>query len=170
MMHDHLEPRELIDFDRLESTRREEALAHIEACADCRGRWLAEDPSRIFALLSLSPIPEVALDDLSARLGDAIDSAPDSRRPRPRLHAFTSIAASLLLAAAFLGYLSIRSTPPIGTPTALAPVAVVERIEQGEPRPTEGVEVISSPGAAQILELSVGETQVVMIFDEAMKI
>lgn len=169
-MRDHLQPRELIDFDRLESARREAALAHLEACADCRGRWLAEDPTRIFALLSLSPIPEAALDDLSARLGDAIDSAPDSSRRRSRVQAFTAVAASLLLAAVFLGYLSTRSTPLIGTSPTLAPTAVVERIEQGEGRPTEGVEVISSPGAAQVLELSVGETQVVMIFDEAMEI
>jgi hypothetical protein len=38
------------------------------------------------------------------------------------------------------------------------------------PAPSDGIELISSPGDAQVMEFTVGETQIVMIFDEAMDI
>jgi len=169
-MSRHLESHEFVGFDRLDSQPRATALGHLEGCAECRARWLEDDPTRIFALLSLAPIPDEALARLSARVGDAVDAESGERRRGARLRALVSVAASVLLAAAFLGYLATRTAVDLGWPAAPGMTAVAEREAGTEALPAQGVEVISSPGAAQVLELSVGETQVVMIFDEAMEI
>jgi len=49
------------------------------------------------------------------------------------------------------------------------PPSELARIADGERAlPAAGVELLSSPGAARVVDLTVGETQVVMIFDEGL--
>ena len=67
---------------------------------------------------------------------------------------------------------------PAETGAPLTAGAGEERVEPGPalplPRwstePVRGVELIDSPGTGRLVNLSVGETRVVMIFDEALDI
>ncbi|HKQ61548.1 MAG TPA: hypothetical protein VJS92_09650, partial [Candidatus Polarisedimenticolaceae bacterium] len=43
-------------------------LAHLRDCASCRRQLADQDPSRLFGLLALAPIPESAFAELEARL------------------------------------------------------------------------------------------------------
>ena len=97
-------------------------------------------------------IPEASLERLSESVRDALDQMDrkdrvDKRAQRRGLG--WSVAASLLLAAALTG---VTLTPQTETAsTENAPV----------------FELLSSPGQAQVVDLSVGEVQITMIFDEA---
>jgi hypothetical protein len=96
------------------------------------------------------------------------------------------VAAALLLAGFFGGYLlapgspvppeRIASTPGQAGPVLAgrqAPVEIVDpaaALERFDREPVTGVELLDSPGSGQLVNVSVGETQVVMIFDEALDI
>lgn len=142
-------------FDALGPEARRAVLRHVGGCTACRGRLVAADPARIFALLSADELPAEALERLERRVREGID---DAKKPAGRrwIAQAASLAASVLLAAAFLGYLW-RTPAPLQA--AAEPAA--------EP-PAGEIFLISSPGEAQVVDLTVGETQVVMIFDEAL--
>jgi anti-sigma factor RsiW len=163
-MRPHPQPDNLRRFHELEPELRGEVLGHVAVCAECRERFLAPDPSRAFALLSQAVVPQEALDRLSRRVAER--TAPIRRSYR-----YASLAASLLLAALFGGYLLTRPTTDPGAGVAAPRVEIVEIDAAPQADTTAGsVQVISSPGTAQVLDLTVGETQVVMILDEAMDI
>jgi len=144
--------------DDTSSADRTVALRHLEDCADCRARWAAADESRLFALLATQEIPLEALDRLSASVRTGIEAPAASRR---RHGLGFSVAASLLLA------LVLGGIATWGPPKEPAPE--IAAVEAGEPAPTNATfELLSSPGHAQVVDLSVGETQIVMIFDEAL--
>ena len=156
-MSQHL-GREAIDrFDDLGRDERAAAVEHATGCADCRNRLCGADPTRAFALLSTLPLPAGALDRLSADLDRAIDRL--ERRPSPR-RAWASIAASIVLALALVGLVGDRPGAP--APTVVETSAV-------EP-PYGRVDLLSSPGQAQVVDLRVGGTQVVMIFDKDLQL
>ena len=169
-MTTHLDPIDVRGFDSLVPQRRQEVLEHVERCPACRAELIASDPSRLFALLALEPIPAEALEALSGRVTAELDRQDDRRGTGARWGLVGSLAASLLLAGLFSGYLATR--PALPTLDARGPATDVVEIEPSLGRTSSpgGIELISSPGEAQVLELSVGETQVVMIFDDELDI
>ena len=76
-MRPHPHPDDLRRFNELEPELRGEVLGHVAGCAECRERFLAPDPSRAFALLSLAVVPEETLDRLSRNVAER--TAPRSR-------------------------------------------------------------------------------------------
>ena len=165
----HPESSLLERYEALTAGEREELLAHAESCPSCRQRLAEADPTRLFALLSRAPVGEQALERLGERLDRDLGRGDARRWGSPWFRAAASVAASLALAAV-LGSFALR--PPAGMPVASAPAAAPSGVvlaREGDPAPG-GVQLISSPGEAQVMELSIGETQVVMIFDEALDI
>ena len=57
-MSGHPEP---VVWDSASAAEREAWVTHVDACAECRARWLADDPSLMFALLAREPIPDAVL-------------------------------------------------------------------------------------------------------------
>ena len=154
-MTSHLESRAIDRFDDLDRAARAVAVEHAAGCADCRARLLAADPTHAFALLAAVPIPAGRLENLSAEVGREIDRLGGRSRSRGR--AIGSVAASVALAAALVGLVGDRGAP--------------ETVERAGVEPAYGrVDVLSSPGEAQVLDLRVGGTQVVMIFDKDLEL
>ena len=158
-MSAHPGPELLLELDGLDTCDRNAVLEHVANCAVCREVVAAEDPSRLFALLARHPIPGDLLDDVSTAVMAGIDSetqaAPAPSRSR-RLWAVGAWAAGILLAAA---------------------LSLVPRVEEVEPPqgpvdsvPRATVMVLESPGQAQVVDLALGETQVVMIFDQELEL
>ncbi|NIM01148.1 MAG: hypothetical protein GTO30_01205 [Acidobacteria bacterium] len=161
-MAEHPKQAEIVGFDALARDRREAVLAHVADCASCRAAWLAEDGSRLFSLLSHAPIPEPKLRELSARVGAAVDRLTPQATRRLRFR-IASIAASLLLAAVLGGVLWNHEWPT-------GRVATMDEIEALPLLDEEvaGMQVIETSGEnAQVLNLNVGGTEIVMIFDES---
>ena len=140
---------------------RRQALAHAAECAACRAALLDEDPTRIFAFLSDAPIPESVLDEVmdAVRLG-IVEQGPAPGwatqalgwlRPAVAWAAAAGLAGVLLLVA------GSRVRPGAGATAGLAPAAV-----------PASVELIGAPPSARVVDLTVGDTQVVMIFDEGL--
>lgn len=126
---------------------REAALDHLVGCADCRRRWLADDPTRAFALLGRAPVPEPVLDGV-------VDGVRRETAPRRRVAA-GAWAAAILIVATLVGFgLQKRE-----------PVIVAEALEL-DARPRGTLALLESPGEAEVVDLAVGENQVVMIFDQ----
>ena len=168
-MNDHPEVKLLDRYEALSAAQRGDLLRHAERCATCRRRLAEADPTRLFALLSRLPVSEGALNRLTIGLDRELDR-DDPKRPGSRwLGAVASIAASLALAAV-LGSFALRLAADLPVASVPAPaMGGVVLAREGEPAPG-GLQLIFSPGEAQVMELSIGETQVVMIFDEALDI
>ena len=126
----------------LNGEAREAALDHLVGCSDCRRLWLADDPTRAFALLGRAPIPGPVLDGV-------VDGVRRATAPRRRF-AVGAWAAALVIVATLLGF-SLRETE---TPLEL------------DARPRGTLALLESPGEAEVFDLAVGDRQVVMIFDQ----
>jgi hypothetical protein len=133
---------------------RDMRLAHARDCAACRARLLAEDPTAIFAFLKDVEIPEALLRSVSAGVAAELDRAP--RVPWLRPAAAWAAAAALALGLLVPAALHRGGLAPT-IPSAPAAVSAAS--------PRAGIEAIRTPGPAQVLDLTVGDTQVVMIFD-----
>lgn len=161
-MNEHVDPGGLRDPETLPESRRRELLAHAAGCAECRRRLAAEDPSGLFALLAVQPLPAGALERLSQRVEDELSRQAAPGRAGRNWRVTASIAASLLLAVLFGTYVSRRDVGPL---PARAAAPVVEALA-----PPRGIELMSSPGRAEVVDVEVGGTRVVMIFDKELKI
>jgi hypothetical protein len=142
---------------------RLERLQHARDCAGCRERLLSGRPERLFALLALEAPPAAGLERMTSGVMQRIAGESAGRRRRLHLKALVPAAASLILAGLFGIYTTLQS---VGMPSG--PLALEPFFEAGAP--SDGIELISSPGQAQVMEFTVGETQIVMIFDEALDI
>ena len=146
-------------LDGLADAEREHALEHLGECEACQRETAAGDPTRLFALLATRPVPQAILDEVSGRVAAAVrgEEAVRVRLPSPRLRTASAWAAAAALAAALLLPLAggPGRTAPEDPAVAFAPAAT----------PRAGVQVVSSPGVSQVVDLTVGETQLVMIFD-----
>ncbi len=165
-MSDHLQPHQLAAFDALADDQRAAALDHVRECAVCRAAWLAEDGSRVFALLARAPLPEHRLERLSERVDAALDRLEPRVPVRRGMFRVASIAASLLLAAVLGAVLWNHELPA-------EPVAVLDEIDALPPldEGVAGLRLVASPGGeAQVLDLSIGGTQILMIFDESIEL
>ncbi len=162
-MSSHPDRASLHDLDTLAPERRDEVLDHVAVCSRCRDAFVAGDPTRVFALLNRRPIPDEVLGEVTAGVMAGIEAgvaAPAHRfgHGRRRVWAWGAVAAAAILAVALV--LVPRTEPPVPE-THVADAAV-----NAAPRST--VTVIETPGEAQLVDLTVGETQVVMIFDRDM--
>lgn len=135
---------------------RRAALAHAAECARCREQLLDEDPTHLFALLALTEIEPGVLAEVSQGVADRIDAAA-SARPK-RWIAGAGWAAAAVLAVCIVRVLAVP----------FAPEPAIAQIEEKQPRAE--VEVLAPSGVKQIVDLTVGESQVVMIFDERVKL
>jgi hypothetical protein len=164
MMNEHLNQHEIAGFDALADERRDAALDHLRECGVCRTAWLADDESRVFSLLARAPLAEEKLAQLSDRLDAAIDELQPRGPVRRGVFRVASIAASLLLAAV-LGVVMWNHELParIATVEDIAPLPFDEEIA--------GIRLVTTPGGeAQVLDLSIGGTQILMIFDESIEL
>lgn len=158
-MSGHLAPETVERFDELERAARALAVEHAAACAPCRERLLAAEPTRAFALLATLPIPPSCLDRLDAELDRELDRRA-GRVARSPQRTVATIAASIALAAALVGLIGERGGRMPPHP------AEIESATAGSEPAYGRVDLLSSPGQAQVLDLRVGGTQVVMIFDK----
>ncbi len=160
-MNGHPDP---LGLDALEEGERREAIEHLGRCEACRKKALAGDASRLFALLAASPVPRDILDRVSSGVAAAIrGEAPVPRRaPSYRVRTASAWAAAAVLAAAILLPLAGRPGQPGPERASAAP--------SREQVPRAGVQLVASPGAIQTVDLTVGETQLVMIFDPRLEL
>lgn len=141
---------------------RDERLRHAQDCAACRKELFGDSPERLFSLLALGEAPAADLDRLTSGVMQRIEDEAAGRR-RLHLRAIVPVAASLLLAGLLGIYTTLQRIEPAPGLAALEPFLEASA-------PSGGIELISSPGDAQVMEFAVGETQVVMIFDESLDI
>jgi anti-sigma factor RsiW len=148
----------------LEEGKRREALEHLGGCEACRKEAVAGDASRLFALLAARPVPLEILDQVSGGVAAAIRGETSVPRPLPssRFRTASAWAAAAVLAAALLLPLAGRLGQPGPERAAAAPA--------GASVPRAGVQLVASPGAIQTVDLTVGETQIVMIFDPRLEL
>ncbi len=151
-----------VDPVRLEvssGAKRRALLEHVRACAPCRRAAVDHDPSMIFGLLALAPLPPALLDDLSREVARR---AGNDRQPYgaisvpatwPRRVAAAAVFALTLLS----GYATLRERFALPTPLALSS----RRAD---------VEVDSGRGVSHVIDLIVGETQIVMVYNGELKL
>ncbi len=140
------------DWDSTSAPDRRCWIEHATVCSECRDSWIAGDPSRVFTLLADCPVvDEVVEQEALLRLSADIRREMRSVRPAGRLVRLVAAAvlAAALLAPSAAWLLRDRPEPPL-------PLAIVE--------------FVSSPGEARVVDLSVGDTQVVMIFDPRLEL
>ena len=121
-----------------------------------RERTDGDDPTAIFALLRDVEIPEALLAAVSEGVSAELDRETGRRpwlRPAAAWAAAAGLACALLLPAA-------SRRRPLAPLAAVAPV-----VQTAADAPRAGIESLRTPGPAQVLDLTVGDTQVVMIFD-----
>jgi hypothetical protein len=146
-------------IDVLPEAERREALEHLRRCEACRRAAMAGDPTRLFSLLAARPLPRNVLDRVATGVSAAVRGGEfvPVHLPSPRVRMVSAWAAAALLAAALLLPMAGGERRPghEDATAVLAPAAL----------PRAGVQVVSSPGVSQVVDLTVGETQLVMIFD-----
>ena len=151
-MNTHPSPGRLSLVDDLPPEERAAIHAHVGQCGACRAIWVGVDPSRLFALLADRALPQDLVDAVSAGVAAEIDDGATSVPWTGR--AVVAVAASVLLA---LGAVFFGSPGP-GEP---APVAEFREITPGAQ-----LVLLESPGDPRVMDFTVGDTQVVMIFDQ----
>lgn len=152
-MSAHVDPAAL---ETATGAARTEMLAHLRGCAACRRAVVDQDPSALFALLALAPVPERVLDEVQAtvvrRAGDA---APSYGVPAPWLR--RAAAAAIFALVVLSGYVTLHDRT--GGP---APAPVLSQ--------RADVEVDTGRGVSQVIDLTVGETQLVMVYNGDLKL
>jgi hypothetical protein len=133
---------------------RSAMLAHLRACSSCQRSVAAHDPSALFGLLALAPLPPALLDDLSA----AVARQAGNDRPSyvvladPAVWPRRAAAAAVLVLTLLSGYATLFERSEVTPPLSLSS----RRAD---------VEVESSRGVSQVIDLTVGETQIVMVYN-----
>jgi hypothetical protein len=107
------------------------------------------------------------LDRVSERTEAAIERERRRGRSRRAL-GWASLAASILAAALFIAQAWNQRGVETPGPTRAAEAGAVQ--PPAPAIPAGIIEILDSPGSADVVEMSVGDVEVVMIFDEAMKI
>ena len=119
------------------------------------GDGTEDDPTLVFARLREIEIPPDLLEAVSRNVNAVLDrEAPRGRWIRPA----AAWAAAAALAIAVLVPAALRPVP-LPTHVAVVPAPATPEL------PRAGITSLRTPGPAQVLDLTVGDTQVVMIFD-----
>jgi hypothetical protein len=145
----HVDPGEL---DVASGEARRVLLEHVAACRACRAAAAAYDPSLLFALLALAPVPAAVLDAVSQDVLRRIE--PPSRRAP--LRAVAAAAAVVALASGVSIFL------PGFEPTPVTPLAAVV--------PRADVDVAPGGAVSQVVDFTVGDTQVVMVYNAELQL
>ena len=147
----------LDEFDSLEGDRRRDVLAHVAGCSACRRVLMQENPSRIFALLAFAPVEAVALEAVSAAVSVQLTSGKARHRSWAPVAGWAAAAILAVFAGLSLwGPLQPSDRGGFETASVLEPRADVHVLSPADPR--------------QIVDLTVGDSQVVMIFDERFRL
>lgn len=153
----HVDPERL---DGASGDARRTMLEHVRGCASCRRTLALHDPTLLFGLLALQPVPQETLDEVSARVARRVGTDPGSRDVLVE-YAFwpRRVAAAALFALVLLsGYVTLHDRQVEGPPVAVtAPPAAIS--------PRADVEVQAASGLSQVVDLTVGETQIVMVYN-----
>jgi len=152
----HVDP---VRLSASSGAERRALLAHLRVCAACRSRAAGHDPTLLFGLLALDPLPPILLDDVSRSVARRVGS------DRPAFGAIAEsaswprrVAAAAVLALALLsGFATLRERSASPVPSALSS----RRAD---------VEVHSDRGVSQVIDLTVGETQIVMVYNGELKL
>jgi hypothetical protein len=148
-----------IDLARLDvavGASRRVLLEHAASCARCRRALAQRDPSSIFALLSLKAIPGDAQEAVSKAVArgagrdralpaEALSSSGPARR-------VVAAAVVVLALASGIATVVLRPSGPPAAPAALAAARADVDV-----RPTAAV--------SEVVDFTVGETQVVMVYN-----
>lgn len=127
---------------------------HLLACPPCRRAVVHHDPSALFGLLALEPLPPILLQELSRTIARRAGSE------RPSFGAFAAAAtwprraaaAAMFALTLLCGYATLHDRSAGPAP----PVLSSRRAD---------VEVDSGRGVSQVIDLTVGETQIVMVYN-----
>ena len=158
-MSGHLDPAAVRAWDELTGDERMVHLRHVRECPACRAMLASECPEALFGMLSLSPLPAAALQSLSSNVQWAIEGERSSGIGIRRWLQMAGLAASLLIAGWLGAYLTRSEPDPGPEPPAVARQPVVKpedwkQIHQQIDRmvPAEGIELVSSPSSAQVVD------------------
>jgi hypothetical protein len=148
-------------LDDLPESERKTALAHLGVCSACRRAAVAEDPTRVFSILAARQVPEEVLERVSRGVAAVLRGDPGAPslafRPR-RARIVSAWAAAAALAAALLLPLASRSPLPEGRDNGTASLA---RAPMPRPEPSGAPRT----GEPEMVNLAVGDTEIMMIFD-----
>jgi hypothetical protein len=146
----HLDPSAFVDAS---GDLRRVMLAHLQECATCREAVIDHDPSALFGLLAAAPIPTAVLEavssDVAQRAGTGRFSFGDVMTAAPSGGRFVAAAAAAGLALA--SFLATRVPVP-----DLAPALHANRAD---------VDVHADRAVSKVVDFTVGETQVVMVYN-----
>jgi len=147
----HVDP---IRWESASGRQREEMLSHLAACASCQRAVAAHDPSAIFALLALAPLPASLLDDVSTAVARraGTDQPSFGALAEPALWPRRAAAAAIVVLTLLSGYATLSKRPSLAPPVSLS-------------QRRADVEVESGRGVSQVIDLTVGETQIVMVYN-----
>ena len=148
-MSGHVDPAQLADSG---GEVRRAMLEHVRACPPCRKSLAAADPSALFGLLALAAVPAEALHEVSAAVVRRIESERVAVS-WPRRAAAAAIFAITILT----GYVTLHDQP------------VAPRQAQKTPQRAD-VEVGTDGGVSQVIDLTVGETQLVMVYNGELRL
>jgi hypothetical protein len=138
-------------WEGAEGALRRAMVEHLRSCAACRRAAAAHDPAILFALLDRTPIPAAILDGVSAGLARRLDA------DRAATGARRATAAAMIALVLVCGYATIRDeTVPGGLASRELPFV---------DHPLAAVDVLPSSGVSGVVDFTVGDTQVVMVYN-----
>jgi hypothetical protein len=155
-MSAHIDP---LLLESAAGSERRSMLAHLRGCAACRDAVAAHDPVMLFGLLAMAPVPETVLDELQAgvaRLAGSDRSAYGALASGAAWPRVAAVAAVIVLT--LFGATTMLKEPQQAPP----PMAVS--------RQRADVDVDSARGVSQVIDLTVGETQIVMVYNGDLKL
>ena len=152
----HLDPAALVSAS---GAKRLDMLEHLAVCASCRRAVAESDPGALFGLLALAPIPAAVLDDVSAGVAHHVgrDRTPLGWFARAEAWPKSAAAAAAVALAIVCGY-AVLQQPPAAPPA----------LSMAHPR--ADVDVDTARGVSQVIDLTVGETQIVMVYNRDLKL
>lgn len=150
-MSPHVDP---VHFSAASGVKRSELLAHLSTCGACQRAVADHDPSALFGLLALAPVPPSLLDELSVTIGRRAGNDRPAYGVLVAAEAWPrrAAAAAILVLTILSGYATLFNRPE----AVPAPSLFSKRAD---------VEVESGPGVSQVIDLTVGETQIVMVYN-----
>lgn len=141
---------------RTEPLRRE-CLRHLAGCAECRASVAGDDPAALFALLALREPAEGALEEVSRSVEAGVAAGRRSALEAWRERGLPRFVVAAVAASAAFAFLLAGLLGPV-PPGPSAPEFASVDVRRAAVRVTE------TEGPAQVVDLTVGSTQVVMIF------